>query len=73
MPFWVLENTNHNYVKIHRAECGCCKDGQGPRAGHTGLWLGPFANYTEALATARNTNRRSYSIDCRRCNPRSSG
>ena len=72
MSFWVLENTKHNYVKIHRAQCGCCRDGQGPRSGHTGRWLGPFATYTEARAAADNTKKRTDSIDCKLCNPRSS-
>ena len=69
MSFWVLENTKHNYAKIHRAECGCCKDGQGPRPGHTGLWLGSFATYTEALAAAENTKRHTDNVNCKKCKP----
>ena len=71
MSFWVLENTKHNYAKIHRAECGCCKNGEGPRPGHTGRWHGPFATYTEALAVAKNTRRPGDSYGYRLCNPQS--
>lgn len=69
MSFWVLENTMHNYARIHMSECGCCKNGQGPRPGHTGLWLGPFANYTEALAAAKKTKRRTDNVNCKLCKP----
>ena len=69
MSFWVLGNTKHNYAKIHRAECGCCKDGQGPRLGHTGLLLGSFATYTEALAAAKSTKRHTDNVNCKKCKP----
>ena len=71
MSFWVLENTQHNYAKIHRAECGYCKDGQGPRLGHTGRWIGPFAPYAEALAAAKDTRRHTDSVNCKGCKPQS--
>ena len=70
MSFWVLENTLHAYAKIHRAECGCCKDGKGPRTNHIGRWNGPFITYIDALAAAKNTKRR-YIDPCKLCHPES--
>ena len=67
MTFWVLENKKHNYAKIHRGECGCCKDGQGPRPDHTGCWHGPFTEYKQALTTAKNIKHDVSS--CKLCKP----
>lgn len=49
MSFWVLENTVHNYVRIHLAECPSCNYGKGPRPDHTGRWHREFLSYQEAL------------------------
>ena len=68
MAFWVLENTKHGYAKVHRADCGCCKDGKGPGSDHTGQWHGPFATYIEALAAAKNTKKRDIA-PCKLCHP----
>jgi hypothetical protein len=67
MSFWVLENTMRNYAKIHRAECGFCKNGQGPRPGHTRRWLGPFPTYAEALTAAKNARSATNSYNCKLC------
>jgi len=66
MRFWVLENTVHDYVRIHLAECRYCNNGQGPRPGHRGNWTG-FASYREALAWARSRKRRMAEGVC--CHP----
>jgi hypothetical protein len=71
MTFWVLENTMHNYAKIHLSDCGSCNNGQGPRIGHIGLWLGPFPTYSEALATAKNVRKATDSYNCKKCKPQS--
>lgn len=63
MRFWVLENTKHNYARIHLADCRYCRNGQGPRPGHTGNWTG-FESYGAALVHAQSTNKRLATCTC---------
>jgi hypothetical protein len=69
MPFWVVENTKHDYTMIHTAECWCCQSGRDPWHGRSRHWRGPFATYKEAEAQAKKTGRVVDS--CGRCNPQS--
>ena len=46
-PYWVLKNKVKRYTRIHKAEAGHCRNGEGPRPGHTGCWQG-FESYEEA-------------------------
>ncbi len=68
MSFYILENTQHNYVKIHRGSCPSCKCGKGPIEGHTGNWSSEFQTYQQALNASRKINR-PLANHCKRCHP----
>ncbi len=70
LSFWVLEHKKQSYAKVHKAECGCCKNGRGPKASHPGFWHGPFETYIEAQAAANKIRR--YVDNCKLCKPESS-
>ena len=70
MRFWVLENTVHGYFRIHLADCRYCRQGQGPKPGHTGKWTG-FDTYEEALAYGQATGKRFATGSC--CHPEEAG
>ena len=70
MTYRVYENwrAQGHYTKIHRSECGSCKNGQGvhPNSGHeNGAWHGPFASLHEATTQARAKS--SEVSACQRC------
>ena len=68
MSFYVLENTAHNFVRIHQGSCPSCNYGKGPREGHTGKWSREFRTYQQALDWAQSTNR-PLANHCKRCHP----
>ena len=42
MPFWVVENTKHDYTMIHRAECGAARVGETPGMADRGVGTDPL-------------------------------
>lgn len=69
MGYYVLENTMHNYSRIHLSDCPSCKHGEGPRPGHTGCWHGEYNTFQEALDKTRKIGR-PLAPDCSKCGPR---
>jgi len=57
MLLWTLEDTKQNYIKIHSAQCHCCKNAEDPRSGRPRHWRGPFTSYTDALAWTKTIKR----------------
>lgn len=53
MAYYLYENRQQRKVRIHRADCGNCQDGQGKTGlgpvSATGCWHGPFKTYRNAL------------------------
>lgn len=39
MPFYIYHNKDAHTLKIHKAECFCCNEGQGRRNDSHGFWL----------------------------------
>ena len=68
MSFYVLENTVHNYVRVHRGSCPSCKYGKGPIEGHTGKWSNEFQTYQQALSFAQSIDR-PLANNCKICHP----
>jgi hypothetical protein len=80
--FYVYWNTVVKKIRIHRSECGACKNGRGMHEGkigvargHTEDWI-PAATYQEAVAIAGGLQREKHvlkvlrsSIDCGLCRP----
>ena len=63
-------------IKIHRANCGFCQNGngmQGVGSNHRGFWAGPFNSYQDIVAALDQLNDKFINppglIDCNRCNP----
>jgi len=67
-PYWVLKNNNKSYTRIHKSECGHCKNGEGPRPDHTGCWQG-FESYEEARIWADSIGWRVFSCANHLCQP----
>ena len=59
--FWVFDNHNHKYAKVHRADCIFCDHGRGLHhqrdRSAASSWLGPFQTAHQAMATAVATGR----------------
>ncbi|MFZ2468584.1 MAG: hypothetical protein WAW54_09330 [Parvibaculum sedimenti] len=76
--FFVYWNSIKKTVRIHRAACGACKNGEGMHerridAGRTTTydWL-PYPTYKAALAEAQTQARKlgaKAKLDCGLCNP----
>lgn len=72
MEFWIYQNHLHGYVKVHRADCGHCRNGRGSHGTHSkryGEWVGAFGSQKEACAAAARTGKelrpsRCCDLDC---------
>ena len=74
MDYWVYENNPKKYAKVHRGDCPYCKHGQGTHGATStwnGQWHGPLDNVDLALATAKNTGKRTIRL-CVYCGPQGS-
>jgi len=61
MSFYVYQNWTHDRVRVHRGDCGHCKDGKGsqPNAtGSNGRWYGPYESQESALRIAKSLDQR---------------
>ncbi len=60
MSYWVYEDDPTNRVRIHKAECVYCNDGQGIKGARLtdNRWHGPYGTEQEAIDKARGTGRR---------------
>ena len=76
--FYTHKNFPRKFVKIHRAQCPSCNNGNGIHneiiIGANGGWDGPFKKYQIALGHANevliNELREGAEIlNCKRCNP----
>ncbi len=69
--FWVFDNNNHKYAKVHRAECIFCDYGRRLHRRGTASaarsWLGPFVSATVAMRRAVETGREQ--SGCAVCRP----
>lgn len=68
--FWIYENWVHDRVRIHRASCVWCNNGDGfhdTTSTANGQWL-PFDTYREAAGAASVTGRADVA-DCPTCHP----
>ena len=71
MEFYIYENWTHDRVRIHRASCGYCNNGDGTQASTSpknGRWLGPFDNRALVFAKAKSLKRMD-TKPCGTCNP----
>ena len=59
MTYWVYEDDPTNRVRVHRATCGYCNDGQGVKGSRRSdnRWHGPFGTKQEAIELALSTGR----------------
>ncbi len=69
MSYYVYEDDETNYVRIHRGECRDCKWGEGKKGYRLddNRWHGAFPDKASALAKARKTKRPIY--ECKICVP----
>ena len=60
MDYWVYEDHPTNRVRIHKAACSRCKEGQGIKGSRLpdNRWHGPFGTEQEAIKVALETGRR---------------
>jgi hypothetical protein len=69
MTFWVYENWTHRRARVHKATCGCCKNGTGVHdqdSGRNGKWHGPYGDGDMALAGAQLLAQRDTAL-CGNC------
>jgi hypothetical protein len=85
MGFCYYRNLVHEYVMIHRDECGFAQAGEGshgitPGASEVGWWEGGFETYTDALMSAQEEVKgftigegpapdRAEILNCKHCGP----
>ena len=60
MNYWVYEDDTTNRVRIHKAACSRCKEGQGMKRARLpdNRWHGPFKTEQEAIDVSLETGRR---------------
>jgi hypothetical protein len=54
--FWAYEDWPTAHARIHRSDCGFCKQGNGLNGGgdgHNCAWYGPYSSVDEARAACR--------------------
>lgn len=61
--FWIYENwAASNIARIHRAECGYCKNGKGchktKHGNKNGMWHGPYTTRQAAHSAAGRLNQK---------------
>jgi hypothetical protein len=69
--YWVYENWTNRRVRVHRGECGHCKDGHGCQIedpGRNGKWHGPFNDRSEVFDVAKRLARLD-TKSCAVCSP----
>lgn len=76
MAFYFYYNHPNKSVKIHRAKCGHCQDGNGRLGANihgdmNGAWRGSFAKYEDCRTEAAGVTRDIGAIlsDCKICRP----
>ncbi len=73
---WARDKQHPKYhSKIHRGECGFCKNGHGFRIdkidGLRGKWAGGFKTYEEAYGQASTYDSKTFEVlDCKSCKPK---
>lgn len=76
--FYTYKNIPRKFVRIHRAKCPSCNNGNGIHQeiniGANGGWDGPFKKYQIALAHANEVvlnelHEGAEIFNCGRCNP----
>jgi hypothetical protein len=68
MSFWVLENTNNNYARIHMGNCRYCNSGRVKPSNKRAVWRGPFTTYDAAHSMIRSA-KKQLSDACTACKP----